>query len=84
MYPPYKIIQQSNALSISHSDGPQCYGSNSWFPSNTLPPLPKTRSSTTAVVSSEAISFSSVTFGDVNKQYCAKNVANQPTNHGPP
>lgn len=69
MHPPYKIIQHSDALSISHSDGPQCYGSNSWFPSNTLSLLPKTRSSTTAVVSNEAISFTSVTFGDVNKRF---------------
>lgn len=35
------------------------------FPSNTLSPLPKNHSSTAAVVSSEAISLSTVTFGDV-------------------
>lgn len=37
------------------------------FPSNTLPLLPKNHSSTTAVVSSEAISLSTVKFGGVNK-----------------
>jgi len=65
MHPPYKIIQHSDSLSISHSDGPQCYGSNSWFPSNTLSLLPKTRSKWLA----RRPYFSSVTFGDVNKRF---------------